>query len=421
MDLESYLSSYTGHTRITRLQLIAKKSPELRDEALRMAFDEVRTTGNVVKFKELWNEFNEGRPYDEATTRWLQESEEKFRQQLAKLEVELNKHRATIISKDSIRISYQEMGALYLAFGDLNNALKAFMRSRDYCTNSAHILHTCLDVINVAIELGNYAFVNNFVSKAEATPDARLSGPASKLRQAGALSLLHGRKFRMTAQRLLECSYDPDAWTKVLTGSDVATYASLCALATFSRSELKSQLVENTNFREFLELAPSVRELVHAFMGSKYAQCIKLLDQLKVMLAVDMHMHEHVADVYKSVEQRMMVQYVMAYQSVNLVSMAQAFVCPVATLEPRIADLVADGLIHARIDSQNKMLYTHVHDAATTCGSRWKQWPSHSSMGHLPSCCGPTVSTMHIASRGHPILVLVPRIPHNLTSMHSLL
>ncbi len=40
---------------------------------------------------------------------------------------------------------------------------------------------------------------------------------------------------------------------------DIALYGGLCALASFDRAELKSRIISNITFREFLELAPEVR------------------------------------------------------------------------------------------------------------------------------------------------------------------
>jgi COP9 signalosome complex subunit 1 len=59
----------------------------------------------------------------------------------------------------------------------LQNAFKAYVRARDYCTTSRHILTLCLSVIRTAIEMGNFVHVTNYVSKAETTPDvASVSG-----------------------------------------------------------------------------------------------------------------------------------------------------------------------------------------------------------------------------------------------------
>lgn len=54
------------------------------------------------------------------------------------------------------------------------NAFKSYVRTRDYCTTSRHLLTMCLNVIRVAIEMGNYAHVNNYVQKAEQTPDVQV-------------------------------------------------------------------------------------------------------------------------------------------------------------------------------------------------------------------------------------------------------
>ncbi len=45
------------------------------------------------------------------------------------------------------------------------------MRTRDYCTTPKHIVAMCLAVIKCGIEMNNFAHVNNYVQKAEQTPD----------------------------------------------------------------------------------------------------------------------------------------------------------------------------------------------------------------------------------------------------------
>jgi len=47
-------------------------------------------------------------------------------------------------------------------------------------------------------------------------------------------------------------------WSDVIAQQDVATYGGLCALATLSRTELRSRVIDNIQFREFLEVVPEV-------------------------------------------------------------------------------------------------------------------------------------------------------------------
>lgn len=47
-DLESYISNYTGHTKIDRLIFIAEHCKELELESYKMAIDELKKTTNTV-------------------------------------------------------------------------------------------------------------------------------------------------------------------------------------------------------------------------------------------------------------------------------------------------------------------------------------------------------------------------------------
>jgi 26S proteasome subunit RPN7 len=62
------------------------------------------------------------------------------------------------------------------------NSFKSFVRTRDYCTNSKQIISMCLNVIRVAIELGNYVHVGNYVQKAEQVPEGQVSKGGGKER-----------------------------------------------------------------------------------------------------------------------------------------------------------------------------------------------------------------------------------------------
>ena len=51
-------------------------------------------------------------------------------------------------------------------------------------------------------------------------------------------------------------------WSDVIAPQDVATYGGLCALATLSRTELRSRVIDNIQFREFLEAVPEACTLL---------------------------------------------------------------------------------------------------------------------------------------------------------------
>lgn len=98
----------------------------------------------------------------------------------------------------------------------------------------------------------------------------------------------------------------------------MAIYGGLCALATFDRQELQRNVISSrwvgwglslqssapswepgswsckggrcgaqypgthSSFKLFLELEPQIRDIIFKFYESKYASCLKMLDEMKV-------------------------------------------------------------------------------------------------------------------------------------------
>uniref|UniRef100_A0A7I4EGU5 26S proteasome regulatory subunit Rpn7 N-terminal domain-containing protein n=1 Tax=Physcomitrium patens TaxID=3218 RepID=A0A7I4EGU5_PHYPA len=274
-DVESYASLYTGHTKIARLHFIADhcNSRNLDLEALRMALDEIRKGENTVLFKECVERLNGrlGLGYG-LDQEWIDTVERRAAQRQEKLEVELNGYKTNLI-KESIRMGYNDLGDFHYSRGDLQQAFQCYVRTRDYCTTSKHIIAMCLNVILVSIELGHFVHVSNYVSKADQTPDVQDPVVLAKLKCAAGLAHLESKKYKLAARKFVDTNFELGSnYSDVTAPQDVATYGGLCALASFDRAELKSKVIDNINFRNFLELIPEVRELIHDF----YARIVLL-------------------------------------------------------------------------------------------------------------------------------------------------
>jgi len=70
---------------------------------------------------------------------------------------------------------------------------------------------------------------------------------------------------------------------QVLSGGDIATYGSICALASFSRKELKDSLLNNVEFKKLADThAPQWKTIVQQFYNSNYAKVFEMLEAIKV-------------------------------------------------------------------------------------------------------------------------------------------
>ncbi|OIW04797.1 hypothetical protein TanjilG_11143 [Lupinus angustifolius] len=259
LDIEVYASLYAGRTKIMRLLFIAdrcgeKNNTTMQLEALRMAYDEIKKGENTQLCREVVQKIDGrlGAGYD-LDVAWAENVDRRAEQKKEKLENELNAYRTNLI-KESIRMGYNDFGDFYYAHGQLGDAFKSYVRTRDYCTTSKHIIHMCMSAILVSIEMGQFTHVTSYVSKAEQAPESLDLVTVSKLRCAAGLANLKAKKYKLAARKFLETSPDLGShYNGVIAPQDVATYGGLCALATFDRTELKAKLV------------PEVRELINDF------------------------------------------------------------------------------------------------------------------------------------------------------------
>jgi hypothetical protein len=100
MDVESYASLYSGHTKIARLHFIADHchSRALELEALRMAFDEIKKGDNTTLYREAVDKMK-GRLGSQYTLdqEWMDSVDRRAAQRQEKLEMELNNYKVPFL------------------------------------------------------------------------------------------------------------------------------------------------------------------------------------------------------------------------------------------------------------------------------------------------------------------------------------
>ncbi|KAJ3415211.1 cop9 signalosome complex subunit [Chytridiales sp. JEL 0842] len=373
LDLDVYINNYTGHTKVSRLEFISDVCPDLQIDALHLAVAEVKQNSlNVPKYNVLLTRLNEclasrGRVSVAADAAWMEATTKGARARTDKLETELKTYKNNLI-KESIRMGHHDLGDHYYNAGDLTNALKCYSRTRDYTTTSKHIIDMCLNVIKVALEIGNYSHVQSYVVKAESTADIPDKVVVlGKLKCCSGLVQLESGKFKAAANAFLEVPFELGSnYSEVISPNDIAIYGTLCALASFERGELKAKILENSAFKQYLELEPQVRELLYGFYNSKYSQCLDIMEKLRSDFLLDMYLHPHVDSIYKSIRRKALAQYFSPFMTVDLNKMATTFNCTTAELEQELAAAIVDNQIQARIDTHNRVLRVKQADQRST-------------------------------------------------------
>lgn len=173
----------------------------------------------------------------------------------------------------------------------------------------------------------------------------------SSLRLILALAYTAKRDYYQAARQLLNLAFLEDGSNlQVLSARDVAHFAGMMALASFSRDELRRHVIANmsaaesdfvarqirainispflslnSNFKNYLDLVPAVRELIHTFYQSQYDRSLVLMEGLKNELRLDVYFREHVGAVYSKIREHAICQYFSPFLSVDMNRMAEAF------------------------------------------------------------------------------------------------
>ncbi|KAG4424901.1 hypothetical protein IFR04_001872 [Cadophora malorum] len=359
-DLESYIANYKGRTRLDRLLLIGICSSVLGVEALKLAVREAKQGKDVKRYLDAQNHLETIGPNEieaERDLNWMDRTERANQAESQRLEAELKGYKNNLI-KESIRMGNEDCGKHYQAIGDLQKAFDAYGRMRQDVSMNKHIIDTSRHLIEVGIEQKNWIAVSSNVQKIKslgATEEEKLLQPY--LCAAEGLARLDEGDYGTTALQFLSAESGMGlSCNTIISPNDVAIYGGLCALATMDRNELQSKVLENSNFRTYLELEPHIRRAISFFVNSRYSACLNVLEAYKTDYYLDIHLQKHVDDIYQLVRSKSIVQYFIPFSCVTLDSLNSAFATPGKTIEKELSAMIQRKELDARIDTQNRLL-----------------------------------------------------------------
>lgn len=275
-------------------------------------------------------------------------------------------------------MGYDDMGCHYHQTGHLSEASKAFNKEREFCQLPSHVAIMVMRLINVFIEQESWTSVETNVQKLRSLPQK--SGEAekldAKLSAASGVAQLAIRNYKQAALNFMECNPrmiqarmdDPnsdEAYNEVVTPNDIATYGALCALATMDRHELQTQVLENSSFRNYLELEPHLRRAISAFVACKYSLCLEILESYRTDYLLDIHLYKHFNELFALVRDKAIVQYFVPYSAVSFASLAQSFNASENTILHALGELIKSNALPARLDMERGLLVEESVDPRT--------------------------------------------------------
>ena len=269
------------------------------------------------------------------------------------------------------KMGYDDLGHHYHHVGELPKSNKAYSQMRDFCTTNSHIVIMNMHLINVCIDQRSWFAAQNHVQRIRGQsgnqkyPEAEKN--SAKLSAASGLTYMAQAKYKEAAleflstdprmsQAKLDDPSDEESYNEVLTPNDVAVYGGLCALASMTRDELQKRVLDNSGFRNYLELEPHIRRAISYFISSKYSACLSILDSYKADYLLDIYLQPHIPQLYYEIRSKAIQQYFIPFSCVTFSALATAFNTDEPTIELELTQMIKRGSLDARLDLVDRVL-----------------------------------------------------------------
>ena len=252
----------------------------------------------------------------------------------------------------------EDLGKHLEAIGELDAAAEAYYRMRPDVSTSKHLIDVGKHLVSISIQRREWPMVTanlNKITGLQNGDEEKAIQPY--LRIMHGIALLGQEKYADAALSFLQtdATVQPSVYNEYASPNDIAIYGGLLALATMDRKDLQSKVLDNQNFRTFLELEPHIRRAITQFVNGRYSACLAILEAYRSDYLLDIYLQKHIKAIYSQIRSKCIVQYLIPFSCVTLDSMNAAFALPDQSLEDELAGMIREGVLQARIDSIDKV------------------------------------------------------------------
>ncbi|CAG8981788.1 hypothetical protein HYALB_00004731 [Hymenoscyphus albidus] len=356
-DLETYIQNYEGRTRWDRLIHIGLHSAFIGVDALKLAVREAKAGKDTKRYRDAvahLQTIGNGEPEAELDKAWVEKQDKLNAEETRRAEAELKGYKNNLI-KESIRMGNEDLGKHFQAMGELQRAQEAYNRMRTDVSNAKHIIDVCKHQIDISVEMKQWIAVTSNAQKIRGAMSEEPIQPY--VAAAEGLSAFEQGDYLGAAMLFL--STEPGMGrmcAAFISPNDVAIYGGLCALATMDRNELQRRVLENSNFRTYLELEPQIRRAIGFFINCRYTSCLAVLESYRADYLLDYYMNSHIDSIYQMVRVKCIVNYFIPFSKVTLASLNEAFAAPGKTMNQELLGMIKCGELDARINLVDGLL-----------------------------------------------------------------
>jgi len=364
ISIKRISEAYPLLVSVRRLLHIVSVSPDMKVEALIAADALLKKSRAVDMYTKMWDKYEAimGGVGLHRDIDWIANQTAANKTDLGRLEQEVKRTRSNGV-KEAVRLALCDIAKYYIDVDQADTAQSHYLRVRDYCLGVNQILTMCLDVAKSSFEMGNYPSALSFYTKGQAKLEGD-EGIRHRLELYGGLSHLAAEDYRSAALCFLRISFNcASEWTEAATAADICVYAVVCALATFSRKDLREKILDSPSFREYSDEIPQLREAVELFHRAHYKEALAIVEGMKPMLGLDLYMRNHVANLYKKIRAKGVELFVKPYNFISIPDIATEFGVTAEEMHEEVVHMIENKQISAKVDDlENALVLEDVDD-----------------------------------------------------------
>jgi len=271
------------------------------------------------------------------------------------------KHRDAVENAGDMEVldSLFEKARLYLKIGDVENAFTAYdtILKRDKTTTGKKI-DAMMEKSRMALFQMDMKRLKDCIAEAKKMIEAGGDWDRrNRLKVYEALYLIACREIGKATELLLEC-IATFSCTEVCSYEQFIEYAVITSMTTLPRTQLRKQLVKNPQVMTALRDIPSLKKLVMSLYDCSYDEFFRALMEVHPKISHDRYLGPHHRYLVREFRVLAYAQFLEAYRSVMLSSMALAFGISVGLLDQELSRFISAGRLNAKIDKVGDVIET---------------------------------------------------------------
>lgn len=249
---------------------------------------------------------------------------------------------------------------LFSRIGNQTAALAAFEAAAEKPQSINQKIQVVLHIIRIGLFFSDLAIVEENIEKAKLLIDQGGDWDRrNRLKVYEGVYLLMARDFKKAAT-LFQDSVATFTAEELMSYQTMTFYCIVSSVLTVSRVELRKHIVDSPEIRAVIQ--PHLEPFINGLYECQYKTFFTSIIELQPFILRDRYLATHVRYIYRELRVLAYTQFLEAYRSVTMESMARSFGIGVEFLDSELSRFISSGRLNAKIDKVAGIIETNRPD-----------------------------------------------------------